>query len=228
MTLESCWKPSSSSLKLCVWEATVITSQIKIWKHWCSSDVRFCQPLEASCLICHFSNDLLREGPGFAFLVPAPVMGKGRAEHISLGLSNPFTPLCKALRNFIPSPPFSRPHYEIDYDKISKPRLFGHIPNIVGFYFFFRMQSSPGTSNMKSPWKLFGLFGAISSAAADLCNRKLVREISPAYWQWRALGFGRGDIWEAQFCCTTTQKQLEIYILRQVRTSFYGGGIHAV
>lgn len=79
--------------------------QIKIWKHWWSSGMRWCLPLEASCLICHFSNDLSKEDPGFAFLVPAPIMEKGTAEHISLGLSNPLTPLCKALRNFIPLPP---------------------------------------------------------------------------------------------------------------------------
>lgn len=56
-------------------------------------------------MICHFSNDLLRNEHGFAFLVPAGVMKKGRAEHISLGLSKPLTPLCKAFRNLIPSQP---------------------------------------------------------------------------------------------------------------------------
>lgn len=151
-------------------------------------------------------------------------MEKGTAEHISPGLSSPLTPLCKALRNFIASLAFSQPGYEIDYDKISKPRLFGQVLNIEGFSFFFKMQSSPATSNMKSPWKLFSHCGAITRAAIDLCNRKLVREISQAYWQWRALGFGRGDTREARFCCTTTQKQLEIYIPRQVRTSSCGGG----
>lgn len=81
----------------------------------------------------------------------------------------------------------------------------------MGFSFFPKIQSSPATSNMESPWKLCSHFGAITRAAIDLCNRELVREISQAHWQWRALGFGRGDIWEAHFCGTTTQKQLDLH-----------------
>lgn len=50
--------------------------QIKMWKHWWSSSMRWCLPLEASCLICHFSNDLSKEDPRFAFLAPAPIMEK--------------------------------------------------------------------------------------------------------------------------------------------------------
>lgn len=101
----------------------------------------------------------------------------------------------------------------------------GHIFNIVQFpLLVFKMQSSSVTSSTKSPWKFFSHFSAITGAALDLCNRKLVREISQACWQWSALGFGRGDIWVVQFCCTTTQKQLEIYIPRQVWDIVYGRG----
>lgn len=60
----------------------------------------------ASCLRCHFSNDLEgKRTSDLHFLVAAPVMKKGRVQHISLDLSGSLTPLCKALRNFIPFPP---------------------------------------------------------------------------------------------------------------------------
>lgn len=59
----------------------------------------------------------------------------------------------------------------------------------------------------------------------DLCNRELVKYISQAYWQWRPVQLGWYDVWRGEgFCCTTTQKQLEVYIPRQVRTLIYGGG----
>lgn len=78
---------------------------------------------------------------------------------------------------------------------------------------------------MKSPWKSFSLRGP--REAIDLCNRTLVMEISQVYWQWCVLGFGKSDTWEARFCGTTSQKQLEIYNHRQVWTfSAVEGSVH--
>lgn len=69
----------------------------------------------------------------------------------------------------------------------------------------------------------------MAGAAVDLCNGELVREISAGLLTSDAQSsFGRGDVREAQFRCTTTQTQLDVGFSGQVWTLFHWGEVCAV